>query len=116
MQTFPKPKFENNTQTPLIKGNFIQRWLFTYLTKMIKSGDKHPYQFEMLYKLDSRFTYDGDYPNFEAHLEKKLQNQASLDQIVKSYYRKYFIPNFILGIFGSIFQIFIPISIKQILL
>lgn len=53
-----------NSEIRLFSGNPISKIFFLHLGKIAQAGVKKPFQFDMLYKMDSIFTYQGDYPRF----------------------------------------------------
>ena len=69
-KTIDSLKDSKNGSVSVLSGNFISRFLMLNLTKIITEGNKKPYQFDMLFGLPKKFTYRGDYPKFEAYIEK----------------------------------------------
>ena len=97
----------------MLKGNFFSRLFFFNLEKVIIEGNKEPYQFDRLFGLPKKFTYRGDYPRFEAYVEKyKDAYKNDFFGLLLSYHNSYFYTGMLYYIVRFSLVLFQPIILK----
>ena len=67
----------DNFKYQLLGGNPISKFFFFNLNKLINSGSRKPYQFDMLYGIDKSYTYEGSYQRFNEFVEANKDAYAN---------------------------------------
>lgn len=104
-----------NNEIRLLSGNILSKMFFLHLGKIAQAGVKKAYQFDMLFKMDKVFTYQGDYPPFQKYFDKnKKSYENNFLGLILGYIRPYFLICLFFTSFNYICQMLIPYALRII--
>lgn len=103
-----------NGEVLLSSGGWIGKFFMYHLTKIIDTGVTKAYQFDMLYRLDDEYTYEGDYAKFEKFVEEwKDKYLDDFTGLMFRYFRGKFRFGLLLYFLKYVSDALFPIFIKQ---
>lgn len=109
------PEAPDNTETRLEPTSCCSSTIFSFLSKIVNSGSKYPYQYKMLFKPDKFAVQDEEVISFIKHIDEKIKKKGKLTfWMIYFYCTKYLKPAIMTTLIVEIFQIFVPILFKEL--
>jgi hypothetical protein len=108
------PNVPYNRDTQLEPTNCCEGFTFSFLNKILSSGSKQPYQYDMLYKVKPEFTLGPNKAPFKRYLDERVQKNGKLSfWDIYFYCKKFSFAGGILQMTSKLSQFFIPIFFKK---
>ena len=105
--------YGENSENRLLGGCILSRLFFQNFTKVINAGVKKPFTNDMLFKMESKFTYEGDYPQFKKYYEKyEESHKDDYLAIITGYIYNVYFPGIVLTGITYMTNVAFPITLK----